>query len=89
MLIFVNIEQYFHKLINLTVNTPGWSWGLAGGAIDCSSGVASGAVGCTTYYDARVDGIVEDVATQIFLTTLGGTVGEGVDWSGKSGDVRR
>ena len=81
------------------MNTTGWYWGLAGGAIYCSLGVASGAiyyssgveggvVGCTTYSDARVDGIVEDVATSMLATTLGGTVGEGVDWSGRSGDVR-
>ena len=46
-------------------------------------------MGYTICSNSRVDGIVEDVATHIFLTTLGGTVGEGVDWSGKSGDVRR
>ena len=89
MLIFINIERYFHKLINITVNTLGWSWGLEGGAIDCSSGVAGGAVGCTTCSDARVDDIVEDVSTSMLDTTLGGTVGEGVDWSGRSGDVWR
>ena len=61
------------------MNTIGWSWGLAGGAIACSSGVASGVVGYTTCSDARVDGIEEDVATSMFSTTLGGTVGEGVD----------
>ena len=87
MLIFINIEQDFYKLINLTVNTTGWSWGLAGGAIDWSSEVASGAVGCTTCSDSRVDGIVEDVATSMLATTLGGTEGEGVDWIGRSGDV--
>ena len=79
MLIFVNIKRYFHKLINLTVNTPCWSWGLVGGAIDCSLGVAGGAVGCTTCSDSRVDGIAEDVSTSMLDTTLGGTVGEGVD----------
>ena len=79
MLIFINIEWNFHKLTNRTVNTPGWSWGLEGGAIDYSSGVAGGAVGCTTRSDARVYGIVEDVATSMLDTTLGGTVGEGVD----------
>ena len=79
MLIFVNIERDFHKLINLTVNTPGWSWGLEGGAIDYSSRVVGGAVGCITYSDARVDGIAEDVATSMLATTLGGTVGEGMD----------
>ena len=64
------------------MNTTGWSWGLAGGAINCSSRVAGGAVGYTTCSNARVDGIVEDVATSMLATTLGGTVGEGVDWSG-------
>ena len=82
MLIFINIEQDFHKLINLTVNTTGWSSGLTGGAINWSSGVAGGAVGYTTCSDARVDGIVEDVATSMLATTLGGIVGKGVDWSG-------
>ena len=61
------------------MNTPGWSWGLAGGVIDCSSEVAGGAVGCTTYSDSRVDVIVKDVSTSMLDTTLGGTVGEGVD----------
>ena len=89
MLIFVNIERYFHKLINLTVNTTGWSWGLAGGAIGWSLGVEGGAVGCTTCSDSRVDGIAEDVATSMLDTKLGGTMGEGVDWSGRSGGVRR
>ena len=89
MLIFINIERDFHKLINLTMNTIGLSWGLAGGVIDFSTGVARGAVGCTTYSDARLDGIAEDVATSMLATTLGGTVGEGMDWSGKSGDVKR
>ena len=89
MLIFVNIARYFHKLINLTVNTTGWSWGLAGGAIDWSSWVAGGVVGCTTCSDARVDGIVEDVATSMLTTKLGGTVGEGMDWSRRSGYVRQ
>ena len=81
------------------MNTTGWSWGLVGGAIGQSSGVAGGAVGWsfgvgggavgqTTYFDARVDGIVEDVATSTLATKLEGMVGEGVDWSGKSGDVR-
>ena len=87
MLIFVNIAQYFHKLINLTVNTTGWSWGLVGGAISWSSGVASGAVGWTTCSDARLDGIEEDVAMSTLATKLGGMVGEGVDWSGISGDA--
>ena len=64
------------------MNTIGWSWGLTGGAINWSSGVAGGAVGCTTCSDARVDGTVEDVATSMLATTLGGTVGEGMDWSG-------
>ena len=82
MLIFINIAQYFHKLINLIVNTTGWSWGMVGGAISWSLGVAGGAVHCTTCSDARVDGIVEDVATSMLATTLGGTMGEGVDWSG-------
>ena len=63
------------------MNTIGWSWGLAGGAIDYSLGVIGGVVGCTTCFDARVDGIAEDVATSMLATTLGGTVGEGVDWS--------
>ena len=58
-------------------------------AIDWSLGVAHGVVGWTTFYDDRVDGIVEDVATSTLATTLGGMVGEGMDWSGKSGDVRR
>ena len=99
MLIFVNIAQYFHKLINLTVNTTGWSWGLASGAIDWSLGVAGGAVkwsswvaggavGWTTCSDARVDGIVDDVAKSKLDTTLRGMVREGMDWSGRSGDVR-
>ena len=61
------------------MNTTGWSWGMASGAIDCSSGVAGGAVGYTTYSDARVDGIAHDVATLMLATTLGGTVGEGLD----------
>ena len=55
---------------------------MAGGAIDWSSGVAGGAVGWKTCSDARVDGIVEDVATLMLATTLGGIVGEGMDWSG-------
>ena len=88
MLIFINIARYFHKLINLTVNTIGWSWGMVRGEINCSSRVAGGVVGCTTCFDARVDGIAEDVATSILATTLGGTVGEGVDWSGRNGDVQ-
>ena len=79
MLFFVNIARYFHKLINLIVNTIGWSRGLVGGAIGWSSGVAGGAVGCTTCSDARVDGIVKDVATSTLAITLWGTVGEGVD----------
>ena len=61
------------------MNTPGWSWGLVGRAINCSSGVAGGAVGCTTCYDSRVDGIVEDVSTSMLDTNIGGTVREGVD----------
>ena len=61
------------------MNTTGWSWGLAGGAIGWSSGVAGGVVGCTTYFDARVDGIAEEVSTSTLATTLGGMVGEGVD----------
>ena len=61
------------------MNTTGWSWGLVGGAIDCSSGVAGGAAGCTTCSDVRVDGIAEDVATLMLATTLGGTMEEGVD----------
>ena len=44
-------------------------------------------MGWTTCSDARVDGIAEDVATLTLDTTLGGTVGEGMDWSGRSGDV--
>ena len=44
-------------------------------------------MGWTTYSNARVDGIVEDVATLTLATKLGGTVREGVDWSGRSGDV--
>ena len=47
MLIFVNIARDFHKLINLTVNTTGWSWGLAGGAIGWALGVAGGADDCS------------------------------------------
>ena len=89
MLIFVNIARYFHKLINLTVNTTGWSWGMEGGAISWSSGVAGEALGCTTCSDARVDGIAEDVTTSMLSTTLGGMMGEGMDWSGRSSDVRR
>ena len=71
------------------MNTTGWFWGMAGGAISWSSGVAGGAMDWKTYSDPRVDGIAEDVATLTLDTTLGGTVGEGVDWSGRSGDVRR
>ena len=69
------------------MNTIGCSWGLVGGAVGWSLGVVGGAVGWTSCYDARVDGIVEDVATLMLATTIGGTVGEGVDWSGRSGDV--
>ena len=64
------------------MNTLGWYQGLAGGAIDCSSRVVGGAVGCTTCSNARVDGIVEDVPTSTLATTLGGIVREGVDWWG-------
>ena len=52
---------------------------MVGGVIGWSLGVESGVVGCTTYSDARVDGIAEDVATLMLATTLGGTVGEGMD----------
>ena len=75
MLIFVNIARYFHKLINLTVNTKGWYWGLEGGAIGWSSGVAGRSVGYTTCSNVRVDGIVENVATSMLATTLGGMLG--------------
>ena len=70
------------------MKTTGWSWGKAGGAIDWSSGVACGVVGWTTFFNSRVDGIVEDVATLTLATKLGGMVREGMDWSGQSGDVR-
>ena len=82
MLIFINIARDFHKLINLTLNTTGWSSGLVGGAVVWSSGVAGGAMGWTTCSDARVDGIAEDVATSTLATILGGTLGEGMDSSG-------
>ena len=62
---------------------------MVGGAIDWSSGVAGREVGEATYFDSWVDGIAEDVATSTLATKLGGTVREGVDWSGRSGDVRR
>ena len=65
-----------------------WSSGVEGGAVTWSSGTASGAVGWTTYSDSRVDGTAEDVATLTLATKLGGTVREGVEWSGRSGDVR-
>ena len=71
------------------MNTTGWSSGVAGGLVGWSSGVEGGAVGWTTCSDARVDGIVEDVATSMLSKKLGGMVREGMDWSGKSGDVRR
>ena len=87
MIIFINIARYFHKLINLTMTTIGWSSGLAGGEINWSSRVAGGAMGRITFSNARMDGIAKDVTTSNLATTLGGTVGEGMDWSGKSGDV--
>ena len=71
------------------MNTTSWSWGMAGGAIGWSLGVAGGAAGCTTCSDARVGGIAKDVSTYKLATKIGGTVGEGMDWSGRSGDVRR
>ena len=46
-------------------------------------------MGWTTCSDSRVDAIAEDVATSTLATTLGGTVGEGVVCSGRSGDVRQ
>ena len=46
-------------------------------------------MGWKTYSNARVDGIVEDVATSNLDTKLGGIVREGLDWSERSGDVRR
>ena len=61
------------------MNTTIWSSRLVGGAIDWSSVVAGGAVGWTTCYDARVDGIAEDVSTLMLPTKIGGMVREGVD----------
>ena len=44
-------------------------------------------MGCTTCSDARVDGIEKGIATSTLDTKLGVMVREGMDWSGKSGDV--
>ena len=52
---------------------------LEDGAIRWFSRVAGGEVGWKTCFDARVDFIVEDVATLTFARKLGGTVREGVD----------
>ena len=53
------------------MNTTGSSSELASGAIGQSSGLSSGAMGMKTYYDARVDGIIEDVATSMLDTKWG------------------
>ena len=44
-------------------------------------------MGWTTCSNAMVDGIAKDVATSTLDTKIGGTVREGMESSGRSGDV--
>ena len=46
-------------------------------------------MGWKTCSNARVDGLVEDVATSTLDEKLGGVVGEGVYWSGRSCDLQQ